>query len=114
MRSNRILVGLLLLIIALAGVAIVRRRQQMAGEQEAMPSPRVSPAAPHSRYLAILEEYLEADRLVAEAIRSVPAERKGDELLRARNCGEPTPLGSSPWPATPPRTPPPAMPSSMP
>jgi hypothetical protein len=86
MRSNRFLVPLLLLIIALAGVAIVHRRLRTGGEPEEMlgarPSPADLPATPHSRYVAILVESREADRHVAEAIGTAPAERKGAELLR--------------------------------
>jgi hypothetical protein len=45
-------------------------------------SPTDSPETPERRHPAILEEYLEADRRVVEAIRATPDERKGAELLR--------------------------------
>jgi hypothetical protein len=87
MRSNRFLVVLLLLIITLAGGAIVHRRLRTTGEREAMPGPRrLSPtdfaATSHGRYLAILAEYQAADHRVTEAIRAASVERKDAELRR--------------------------------
>jgi hypothetical protein len=84
--ANRFRVALLLLILALAGGAIVHRRLRTTGEREAMSGPRPSPtdraATSQGRYLAILEEYQAADHRVAEAIRAASVGRKSAELLR--------------------------------
>jgi peroxiredoxin len=86
MRSNRPVVLLLILIIAMAGLTIARRSRRPGEEPEIGLIPGSSPAglagASRGRFSTILEEYLEADHSVAEAIRAAPEERKAAELHR--------------------------------
>lgn len=88
MRSNRLVVLLLLLAIACAGLVVVLRSRRPRVETDIRPISGLatadSPETPEGRHVAILKEYVEADRRAVEAVRAAPDERKGAELLRRR------------------------------
>ena len=86
MKTRRLVVAMLLLVIALSGLTVARRGLAPADGQEPVDvrPPSVAPrgASPADRYEAILEEARRADDGVAQEIREVPAEGKAARLLR--------------------------------
>ena len=118
MRSNRQVIMLLILIIATAGLAIVRRNHSPNGEQETGLIPRSAVTdlsdTPHDRGGESWQSsWRPITKLRTQSRRRRPNVRKPN-CIGVRRCGVRSPSGSWPWPMPAPGTPRPAILRSMP